>query len=240
MIRLEQLCKTYHLGGESVHALDHFDLCIEAGDYLSVMGPSGSGKSTLLNMLGLLDTPDSGRYWLEEQEMGALSEEQHARVRNQRIGFVFQAYHLIDRLSARENIELPLVLTGVPPRERKPRVDELLERLGLEHHATHHPHQLSGGQRQRVAIARAVIRRPALLLADEPTGNLDSHASGEVISLLEELNGEGITLLVVTHDPAIGGRARRRLWMQDGALIRETDGDGNTVNSESDRADARR
>ncbi|GGC06108.1 macrolide export ATP-binding/permease protein MacB [Marinobacterium zhoushanense] len=240
MIRLEQLCKTYHLGGESVHALDHLDLRIDAGDYLSVMGPSGSGKSTLLNMLGLLDTPDSGRYWLEEQEMGALNEEQRAKVRNQRIGFVFQAYHLIDRLSARENIELPLILTGVAPRERRPRVDELLERLGLEHHATHHPHQLSGGQRQRVAIARAVIRRPALLLADEPTGNLDSHASGEVISLLEELNGEGITLLVVTHDPAMGGRARRRLWMQDGALIRETNGDGNVTDSEPDRADAPR
>ncbi|KEA64819.1 ABC transporter, ATP-binding protein [Marinobacterium lacunae] len=222
MIVLEQLCKTYHLGGESVHALDHLDLQIAAGDYLSVMGPSGSGKSTLLNMLGLLDTPDSGHYRLEQQEMSALGEEQRAQIRNHKIGFVFQAYHLIDRLNARENIELPLILTGVPPRERRTRVDELLERLGLSRHAAHHPHQLSGGQRQRVAIARAVIRRPALLLADEPTGNLDSHSGAEVIGLLEELNGEGITLLVVTHDPAMGKRARRQLWMQDGQLISDT------------------
>ena len=238
MIRLEQLCKTYRLGDEEVHALDRFDLGIDAGDYLSVMGPSGSGKSTLLNMLGLLDTPDSGRYWLEEQEMSALGEEQRAALRNRRIGFVFQAYHLIDRLSTRENIELPLVLNGTPPSERRPLVDALLERLGLEHHARHLPHQLSGGQRQRVAIARAVIRRPALLLADEPTGNLDSHSSGEVIALLEELNAEGITLLVVTHDPAVGGRARRRLWMQDGALIREQA--GSAAPAASGERDARR
>ncbi|TCK05649.1 ABC transporter ATP-binding protein [Marinobacterium mangrovicola] len=221
MIRLEQLCKTYHLGGESVHALDHMDLAIAAGDYLSVMGPSGSGKSTLLNMLGLLDTPDSGEYWLEEQQVSLLNEEQRAALRNQRIGFVFQAYHLIDRLNARENIELPLVLNGTPPKRRRPLIDELLQRLGLEKHALHLPHQLSGGQRQRVAIARAVIRKPALLLADEPTGNLDSHSSNEVIELLEELNGEGITLLVVTHDPKIGERAHRRLWMQDGRLTGE-------------------
>lgn len=194
MIRLEQLCKTYHLGGESVHALDHLDLNIDSGDYLSVMGPSGSGKSTLLNMLGLLDTPDSGQYWLEEREMGALNEEQRAAVRNRRIGFVFQAYHLIDRLSARENIELPLILTGVPPGERRPLVDELLERLGLQRHAKHLPHQLSGGQRQRVAIARAVIRRPALLLADEPTGNLDSHSGAE--ATLPALAGGVIGLLL--------------------------------------------
>ncbi len=221
MIRLTQLCKTYHLGGESVHALDHLNLDIAAGDYLSVMGPSGSGKSTLLNMLGLLDTPDSGEYWLEEQQTDLLDEEHRAALRNQRIGFVFQAYHLIDRLSARENIELPLVLNGTPPKQRAPLVDELLQRLGLEHHAMHLPHQLSGGQRQRVAIARAVIRKPALLLADEPTGNLDSHSGSEVIALLEELNREGITLLVVTHDPKMGERARRQLWMQDGKLTGE-------------------
>lgn len=225
MIRLEQLCKTYNLGGESVHALDHFDLQINAGDYLSVMGPSGSGKSTLLNMLGLLDTPDAGHYWLEQRDMTTLSEEARASIRNQRIGFVFQAYHLIDRLTARENIELPLVINGTPPAERRPLVDTLTERLGLAQHAGHLPHQLSGGQRQRVAIARAVIRRPALLLADEPTGNLDSHSGADVIHLLEELNNEGITLLVVTHDPKMGERARRQLWMQDGRLISEKNGD---------------
>ncbi len=221
MIRLEQLCKRYQLGNEPVQALDHVDLNIAAGEYLSVMGPSGSGKSTLLNMLGLLDTPDSGRYWLNDVEMTTLGEEARAAERNRRIGFVFQAYHLIDRLSARENIELPLVLSGTPPAERRPRVDELLQRLSLDRHADHLPNQLSGGQRQRVAIARAVIRKPALLLADEPTGNLDSHSGQDVIELLEELNDEGITLVMVTHDAHMGRRARRRLWMQDGLLLKD-------------------
>lgn len=221
MIRLEQLYKRYQLGNEPVQALDHVDLNITAGEYLSVMGPSGSGKSTLLNMLGLLDTPDSGHYWLNDEEMTALGEEARAAERNHRIGFVFQAYHLIDRLSARENIELPLVLTGAAPAERRQKVDELLQRLNLDRHANHRPNQLSGGQRQRVAIARAVIRKPALLLADEPTGNLDSHSGQEVIELLEELNTEGITLIMVTHDANMGRRARRRLWMQDGKLLKD-------------------
>ena len=221
MIRLDQLCKRYQLGNEPVQALDHVDLSITAGEYLSVMGPSGSGKSTLLNMLGLLDTPDSGHYWLNDEEMTTLGEEARAAERNRRIGFVFQAYHLIDRLSARENIELPLVLTGTAPAERRQKVDELLQRLNLDRHADHRPNQLSGGQRQRVAIARAVIRKPALLLADEPTGNLDSHSGQEVIELLEELNAEGITLIMVTHDANMGRRARRRLWMQDGKLLKD-------------------
>jgi putative ABC transport system ATP-binding protein len=221
MIRLDQLCKCYQLGNEPVQALDHVDLSITAGEYLSVMGPSGSGKSTLLNMLGLLDTPDSGHYWLNDVEMTALGEEARAAERNRRIGFVFQAYHLIDRLSARENIELPLVLTGAAPAERRQKVDELLQRLNLDRHANHRPNQLSGGQRQRVAIARAVIRKPALLLADEPTGNLDSHSGQEVIELLEELNTEGITLIMVTHDANMGRRARRRLWMQDGKMLKD-------------------
>lgn len=224
MIRLEQLCKQYRLGGETVTALDQFTLEVSAGEYLSVMGPSGSGKSTLMNMLGLLDRPDSGEYWLNNTAMSALSEEARAAQRNSQIGFVFQAYHLIDRLTARENIELPLVLKGETPRQRRPQVQALLERLGLDRHADHLPHQLSGGQRQRVAIARAVIRKPALLLADEPTGNLDSHSGSEVITLLEGLNQEGITLLVVTHDQAMGERARRRLWMRDGQLISDSAG----------------
>jgi putative ABC transport system ATP-binding protein len=218
MIRLDALCKTYQLGDQPVKALDQVDLEIEAGEYLSVMGPSGSGKSTLLNIIGLLDTPDSGRYDLAGREMTALEEEARAAERNRRIGFVFQAYHLIERLSARENIELPLVLAGMAPAERRLLVDEVIERLGLGDRAGHLPRQLSGGQRQRVAIARAVIRKPALLLADEPTGNLDSHSGAEVIALLEELNGQGITLLVVTHDPAIGQRAARRLRMADGRI----------------------
>lgn len=219
MIRLDALCKAYQLGDQPVKALDQVDLAIEAGEYLSVMGPSGSGKSTLLNVIGLLDTPDSGRYYLADREMTALDEEARAAERNRRIGFVFQAYHLIERLSAQENIELPLVLAGMAPAERRPLVDEVIERLGLGDRAGHLPRQLSGGQRQRVAIARAVIRKPALLLADEPTGNLDSHSGAEVIALLEELNGQGITLLVVTHDPAIGQRAARRLRMEDGRII---------------------
>ncbi|UTW11696.1 ABC transporter ATP-binding protein [Marinobacterium rhizophilum] len=222
MIRLEKLCKAYTLGDQPVTALDAVDLAIGSGEYLSVMGPSGSGKSTLLNMIGLLDTPDSGRYQLCDREMTLLDEEGRAAERNSRIGFVFQAYHLIDRLSARENIELPLVLAGMAPGMRRPLVDEVIARLDLEPRAGHLPRQLSGGQRQRVAIARAVIRRPALLLADEPTGNLDSHSGAEVIKLLEELNGQGITLLIVTHDPAMGQRAGRRLRMEDGRVVSDS------------------
>ncbi|NVK43123.1 MAG: ABC transporter ATP-binding protein [Oceanospirillaceae bacterium] len=224
MIRLEAVCRTYRLGDQPVKALDRVDLDIDAGAYVSVMGPSGSGKSTLLNVIGLLDTPDSGRYQLEGREMTCLDEEARAAERNRRIGFVFQAYHLIDRLSARENIELPLVLAGMAPSERRPLVDDIVDRLGLTERAGHLPRQLSGGQRQRVAIARAVIRKPALLLADEPTGNLDSHSGAEVIELLEELNDQGITLLVVTHDPNIGRRAGRRLRMEDGRITADRSG----------------
>jgi len=224
MIRLQSVCRTYQLGDQPVKALDRVDLEIAAGAYVSVMGPSGSGKSTLLNVIGLLDTPDSGRYQLDGREMTVLDEEARATERNRRIGFVFQAYHLIDRLSARENIELPLVLAGMAPSERRPLVDEVIDRLGLGERAGHLPRQLSGGQRQRVAIARAVIRKPALLLADEPTGNLDSHSGADVIELLEELNGFGLTLLVVTHDPNIGRRAGRRLRMEDGRITDDRSG----------------
>ena len=224
MIRLVNLCKRYQLGEGVVTALDNFNLQVEKGEYLSVMGPSGSGKSTLLNMLGLLDTVDSGEYWLNDLCMSTLSEEGLASERNRQIGFVFQAYHLIERMSARENVELPLILTGIPSAQRQKKVDELLDRLGLLDRADHKPHQLSGGQRQRIAIARAVIRRPSLLLADEPTGNLDSHSGTAVIELLEELNTEGITLLIVTHDPAIGERAKRCLRMCDGRLVSDRGG----------------
>ncbi|GGO86203.1 ABC transporter ATP-binding protein [Marinobacterium nitratireducens] len=218
MIRLESVCRTYRLGDQPVKALDHVDLAVDAGAYVSVMGPSGSGKSTLLNVIGLLDTPDSGHYQLNGRETTTLDEEARAAERNRHVGFVFQAYHLIDRLSARENIELPLVLAGMAPAERAPLVDDMIGRLDLADRADHLPRQLSGGQRQRVAIARAVIRKPALLLADEPTGNLDSHSGTEVIRLLEELNAQGITLLIVTHDPNIGRRAGRRLRMEDGCI----------------------
>ncbi len=221
MIELQQASKRFQLGGQTVYGLDAIDLHIEAGEYLSVMGPSGSGKSTLLNILGLLDSPDHGHYQLLGHNTGELSEEQRATLRQQHIGFVFQAYHLIPRLSARENIELPLMLAGMVPGQRRRHSDEVLQRLDMLDRAEHLPNQLSGGQRQRVAIARAIVMKPSLLLADEPTGNLDSHAGSEVVELLEELNAEGITLLVVTHDLAIGQRARRQLRMVDGRIVQD-------------------
>jgi len=222
MIELKQLCRSFQVGDQCVHALDHLDLKIERGEYLSVMGPSGSGKSTLLNMLGLLDKPSAGEYWLNQTATSQLNEEALATLRRQHIGFVFQSYHLIPRLTARENIELPLILAGIAPKQRKPLVDKVVTRLALTDRANHAPNQLSGGQRQRVAIGRAIVMKPELLLADEPTGNLDSVSGREVIELLEELNGEGITLLVVTHDQAIGDRARRELKMVDGRIASDS------------------
>ena len=221
MIELIQLCRDFQIGDQTVHALDHLDLTIEVGEYLSVMGPSGSGKSTLLNMLGLLDKPSDGEYLLNGQPTSDLNEEKRAALRRKSVGFVFQSYHLISRLSARENIELPLVLAGVPVKSRKATVDDLLLRLNLTDRAEHNPNQLSGGQRQRVAIGRAIVMKPELLLADEPTGNLDSKSGLEVMGLLEELNTEGITLLVVTHDENLGSRANRRLTMIDGRIDRD-------------------
>lgn len=219
MIKLQGLDKTFVLGNQPVHALANINLEVAAGEYLSVMGPSGSGKSTLLNMLGLLDRPDSGEYWLKQQATTGLSEAERASLRGQTIGFVFQAYHLVPRLTSRENIELPMMLAGVPRKERSALAEQALERLGIANRAEHRPNQLSGGQRQRVALARAIVQKPALLLADEPTGNLDSHSGQEVVDLLEELNREGITLLVVTHDADLGARAHRRLRMVDGAIV---------------------
>lgn len=218
-IRVENASKTFTLGDQVVHALDDVSVTIAAGEYVSVMGASGSGKSTLLNLIGLLDRPDVGRYWLEGTETTALAEEARARLRGGLIGFVFQSYHLIPRLSARENVELPLMLAGISPRERHIRVEETLQRLGLAPRAHHLPNQLSGGQRQRVAIGRAIVMRPRVLLADEPTGNLDSRSGADVVELLEQLNRDGVTLLVVTHDAALGARARRRIVMRDGKLL---------------------
>ncbi len=224
MIQVNQVNKTFQLGDQPVHALNNIQLKISPGEYLSIMGPSGSGKSTLLNMLGLLDIPDDGEYWLQGSDGLALDtvpmdEEVRARYRRDHIGFVFQSYHLIPRLTAAENIELPLVLAGIPPDERKERLQPIIQRLGLEQRAGHLPNQLSGGQRQRVAIGRAIIMRPKLLLADEPTGNLDSHSGAEVIELLEELNNDGITLIIVTHDMDLGDRAKRKIRMVDGEIV---------------------
>jgi putative ABC transport system ATP-binding protein len=221
MIQLQSIERIFHVGSEDVHALRSVNLELDAGEYLSIMGPSGSGKSTLLNILGLLDHPDRGNYLLDEINTTSLSDDQRAEVRRHKIGFVFQSFHLVPRLSAAENVELPLTLAGMEPEERKPRVEKALSSVDLSDRAHHRPDQLSGGERQRVAIARATIMRPALLLADEPTGNLDKHSGNEVINTLETLNQEGITLLVVTHDPEIGTRARRRIRMVDGAIEKD-------------------
>lgn len=218
VIALQHVGKTFRLGDQEVHALDDVSLLIQPGEYVSVMGPSGSGKSTLLNMLGLLDSPDSGSYRLVGVETSTLSEEERARQRRDRIGFVFQSFHLVNRLTAQENIELPMLLAGTPPRERHQRAQEVMARLGLVERGHHQPGQLSGGQRQRVAIARAIVMRPSLLLADEPTGNLDTRSGAEVIALLEELHESGITLVVVTHDAALGARAHRSIRMVDGRI----------------------
>jgi putative ABC transport system ATP-binding protein len=226
MIRLRGVTRCFHLGEQRVMALDSVDLDIAAGEYLAVMGPSGSGKSTLLNVLGLLDVPDAGEYWLDDEPTAALDEVRRAALRSRRIGFVFQSYHLIPRLTALENIELPMLLAGVEPGERRRRSARLVERLGLGDRLAHRPGELSGGQRQRVAIARAMVMQPALLLADEPTGNLDSHSGAEVVRLLEELNDDGLTLLVVTHDAALGSRAPRCLNMHDGRIVRDRLQDG--------------
>lgn len=219
MIRLNAVSRCFVLGDQQIKGLDAVDLQVSPGEYLAVMGPSGSGKSTLLNILGLLDAPDSGEYWLNGEATASLDEIRRAGLRSRHIGFVFQSYHLISRLSALENIELPMLLAGIEPAERQRRSARLVERLNLGDRVKHRPAELSGGQRQRVAIARAMVMQPALLLADEPTGNLDSHSGAEVVTLLEELNGEGLTLLIVTHDVALGARARRHLSMRDGQII---------------------
>jgi len=229
MIRLEQVARVFQVGDQAVHALDGVDLEVQRGEYLSIMGPSGSGKSTLLHILGLLDRPDTGRYLLEGRDVTGLDDAEQARVRRNQIGFVFQFFHLIPRMTAAENVELPLVLEGLEPAERRRRVDAVLEAVGLSDRAHHRPDQLSGGQRQRVAIARATILEPAMLLTDEPTGNLDRTSGHEIIALLESLHGAGMTLIVVTHDPELGRRARRRVRMLDGRIVedrREPDHEG--------------
>jgi len=218
VIRLEGLSRTFEVGGRPVRALRDATLTIEDGEYVSIMGPSGSGKSTLLHLLGCLDRPTGGSYKLNDREVGRLSEEELSAVRRHEIGFVFQFFHLVPRLTAAGNVELPLVFAGVDPAERKRRVAELLKAVGLKERADHRPDQLSGGERQRVAIARAVAMRPSMLLADEPTGNLDSRSGGEIVELIEGMNAKGLTLIVVTHDPEIGARARRRLRLADGVI----------------------
>jgi putative ABC transport system ATP-binding protein len=219
VIDLRGLTRHYQVGGQVVRALESVDLTIPDGDYMAIMGPSGSGKSTLLHLLGCLDRPTSGSYRLDGQEVAALPEQALAQVRSRQIGFIFQFFHLVPRLTAAANVELPMILAGMPVAERRPRIAEALEAVGLSDRADHRPDQLSGGERQRVAIARATVMRPSILLADEPTGNLDRAAGGEVIELLERMNDDGLTFLLVTHDPEIGGRARRVVRLVDGRIV---------------------
>ena len=218
MIRTSNLCRRFHVGDSWVHALDHVDLEIDEGDFVAVMGPSGSGKSTLMNMLGCLDTPDEGSYQLIGQEVARLDDTALSRTRNQHIGFVFQSFHLLPRLTALQNVLLPLRFSDVDPMSARQRGERLLERLGLADRMEHRPNQLSGGQRQRVAIARSLINNPPLLLADEPTGNLDSKTSVEIMELFTELNDGGQTILMVTHEDEIAAYAKRLIRMRDGRI----------------------
>jgi putative ABC transport system ATP-binding protein len=219
MMELRGICREYAVGDQIVHALDHVDLTIESGEYISIMGPSGSGKSTLLNVLGLLDRPTAGTYVLKGEDVSSLDDDALALHRQRQIGFIFQFFHLVPRLTALENVELPMVLAGTAPRARRERATAVLESVGLKARMGHRPDQLSGGERQRVAIGRAIVMQPSVLLADEPTGNLDSKSGGEIIEIIEQLNRDGIALLIVTHDPAVGSRARRHLSLRDGIIV---------------------
>jgi putative ABC transport system ATP-binding protein len=218
MIQTEDLCRRFHVGDSWVHALDHVDLKINEGDFVAVMGPSGSGKSTLMNILGCLDTPDEGSYQLLDLEVAELDDEQLSTTRNRHIGFVFQSFHLLPRLTALDNVLLPLRFAVADDPDARERGVSLLERLGLADRMDHRPNQLSGGQRQRVAIARSLINKPPLLLADEPTGNLDSKTSLEIMELFTELNADGQTILMVTHEEEIAEFAKRTIRMRDGKI----------------------
>ncbi len=222
IIHVEDLKREYLMGTEKVLALRGLTLTIRRNEYVAIMGPSGSGKSTFMNLIGCLDTPSGGTYWLNGQEVSRLSDDALARVRNKEIGFVFQTFNLLPRASALHNVELPLVYAGVPSRERRERATEALTRVGLEHRMGHRPNELSGGQRQRVAIARALVNRPSLLLADEPTGNLDSTTSEEIMRVFAELHTQGQTIVVVTHEPSIAAHAERVVVLRDGRLDSDT------------------
>ena len=221
MIRTEGLVKDYVLGAETVHAVRSVDLEIRAAEFVAVMGPSGSGKSTLMNMIGCLDTPTAGEYWLNGQPVSELSEDQLARVRNKEIGFVFQTFNLLPRATALHNVELPLIYAGVGGRDRRRLAAEKLELVGLADRMGHRPPEMSGGQRQRVAMARALVNDPAILLADEPTGNLDSVTSGDIMRPLKELNEQGQTIVLVTHERDIAEYAKRQVHLNDGMIEKD-------------------
>jgi putative ABC transport system ATP-binding protein len=218
IIQTHGLTKEYVLGSETIHALRGIDLEVQRNEYMAVMGPSGSGKSTLMNLIGCLDTPTAGEYWLNSTPVARLSDDQLAAIRNREIGFVFQTFNLLPRATALHNVELPLIYGGVGSRERRQRAEHVLERVGLADRMAHRPSELSGGQRQRVAIARALVNDPAILLADEPTGNLDSRTGAEIMTLFDELHASGQTILLVTHEHDIAMHAHRRITLLDGLI----------------------
>jgi len=219
VIRVAGVSREFPMGADIVHALRPLDLVVPHNEYLAIMGPSGSGKSTLMNILGCLDTASSGEYWLNGINVSQMTDTELAHVRNRQIGFVFQTFNLLARATAQRNVELPMLYGGVPAAERRERAAAALGRVGLGDRLQHRPNEMSGGQRQRVAIARALVTRPALLLADEPTGNLDSRTGDEVLALFQQVHDEGQTIIVVTHDPDVGGHAQRRLSLRDGAVV---------------------
>ena len=219
LIELKDIYKIYDMGAEKVHALNGVDLEIQRGEYVAIMGSSGSGKSTLMNLIGCLDTPTSGTYRLNDVEVQGLNDTELAAIRNREIGFVFQTFNLLARTNALHNVELPLIYAGVPRRERRERAKRALERVRLGERMLHNPNELSGGQRQRVAIARALVNEPSLLLADEPTGNLDSATSTEIMDLFDELHSAGNTVLLVTHEPDIARNAWRQVLLRDGVIL---------------------
>ena len=221
LIEIRDLVKVYEMGDVQVRALDGVSVDVDRGEFVAIMGPSGSGKSTLMNLIGCLDTPSAGTYRLNEQEVSRLDDDELARIRNKEIGFVFQTFNLLSRTSALENVEVPLVYAGVPRHERHRRAKEMLEQVGLGDRMHHQPNELSGGQRQRVAVARALVNRPSILLADEPTGNLDSRTGEEIMQLFDELNRNGNTIVLVTHEEDIARHARRVVRLRDGKVVEE-------------------
>ena len=226
MIRLEDITKTYRIGMEEVHALDHVSMHIREGEFVSIIGPSGSGKSTLMNIVGCLDTADSGIYYLDGIAIEDYSENDLAHVRNKKIGFVFQNFNLIAKLTARENVELPLIYQGMKRQEREEHVEAALRRVQLENRSEHYPTELSGGQQQRVAIARAIVTGPSLILADEPTGNLDSRTTREIMDIFHELHEQGNTIVLITHERDVAMQAQRQIYIMDGKV---TETEGNIV-----------
>ncbi len=231
MIELEHVSRIYRMGAESLHALDDVTETIESGAYVAIMGPSGSGKSTMLNIVGCLDRPSRGRYRLDGENVSTLSEDELSIIRRHKIGFVFQSFHLVSRLNAAENVAFPMIFAGVPRAERRERVEVALDAVGLLPRKDHRPAELSGGERQRVAIARATVMRPQVLLADEPTGNLDSRAGRQVMDVLEAMHKQGLTLIVVTHNPGIASRASLVVIMQDGRITQRVRGSDLTQRS---------